>query len=138
MENQPSFAERSVPLDRLSVSIGDLDRQFAGNREAGCFDGGEWARPLRLLAGTLRWADPPARLTTLDGESGERVVELFWGFRRRSSWCGCGRREVKRWLFGTHKELLHSTGARKRAPERGEECSFSLAGAVQYRQEFLL
>ena len=44
---------QSVPLDRLRVAIGDLDREFAGDRETRRFDRGEWACPLGLLAGTL-------------------------------------------------------------------------------------
>ena len=109
-----------APFDRARVVIGNFDREFAGDREAGCFDGGEWARPLGLHAGALRCADPPARFTTLHGEAGQSVGEFFRGLCRRGGGCDCGRREVERRLFGTHQELLHSTGVRgSRAGERG-------------------
>ena len=36
------------------------------------------------------------------------------GFRRDGGAIDRGRREVERRLFGTHQELLHSTGVRSR------------------------
>ena len=108
---------QSVPLDRLRVAVGDLDREPSADGKACCLDGGEWPCPLGLLAGAPRWADPPAALATLHGESGERVSEFAWLLCR--SGCDCGRLKGERRLFGTHEELLHSTGVRgSRAGER--------------------
>ena len=75
------------------------------------------------------------RLATLRGESGESVGEFFRGLCRRSGGCDCGWREVQRRPFGTHQELLHSTGVRgSRAEGReGIQCKFSTGreGAIE-------
>ena len=69
---------KPVSLDRLRVAIGDLDCQFASDRETRRFDGGEWPCPLGLVACASLRADPPAGLATLHGESRQNIGEFVW------------------------------------------------------------